>query len=332
MTGLTANKTYYLKYNIMSSKRAGDDGYAETGKLELATVVNGIPTPFTSQVTTFAPGENTSEWIAKILKFTPTYSNVRLTFSGTSSKGGVVNLDIGFNALTECLAGTEQVSLNATSLKAKCGKGADLTSLVEGVIGATVSIKWFVNPSHSGEAYNQPGAAGPGIYYAFKYHNVLDCYNTDNSTAKVIVNAGCFDLSPTISLNGLNFDSGTSRDFIVNVFETAGMATDTATIVRLTKASGFEITYENQSGISDVFGGTPNENSKWSFSENANFITAICNSPIQGVGKSALGFKIKRKTAMTSGLSQSLTAVIVGGASNEVDSSNNIAITKISNN
>ncbi|KQS26986.1 hypothetical protein [Dyadobacter sp. Leaf189] len=331
LTGLTANKTYYLKYSIMSSKRAGDAGYAESGKVELATVSNGIPTPFIDQSVTYIAGLNTSTWVTKVLKFTPPSSNVRLTFSAIGASG-FVNLDIGFNALTECLAGTDQVSLSAITMKTKCAKGADLTSLVQGNAGATVSIVWFKNATHTGEKYNQPNAAEPGTYYAFKYHDVLQCYNTDNSTAKVTVEPGCFDLSPSLDINGLSFSQGQSRDFVVNVFEVKGASTDTATIVKISKPGGFEITYPTQSGVSNVFGGKANENSNWIFSENVNFITAIRNSLIPASNSSVIGFTMKRKTGVGKGLTQNITAVIAGGASGENDSSNNTVITSVSTN
>ncbi|WP_031527359.1 hypothetical protein [Dyadobacter crusticola] len=332
LTGLVANKTYYLKYSIMSTKKSGDAGYPEWGKVELATVSNGIPTAFIDQTVTYIPGLNTSKWVTKVLKFTPPSSNVRLTFSAVGSNGGCVNLDIGFNALTECLAGTDQVSLSKTTTKTKCGKGADLTSLVQGNAGATVSVVWYKNATHTGDKYNQPSTAEPGIYYAFKYHDVLQCFNTDNSTAKVTVEPGCFDLSPSLDINGLNFSQGQSRDFVLNVYEVQGASTDTATVVRITKPSGFEITYPTQSGISNVLGGIANENSSWVFSENANFITAIRNAFIPSTGKSTIGFKIKRKTGIGSGLTQNITGVISGGASGEGDSSNNAVITSVSTN
>jgi hypothetical protein len=332
LTGLTPNKTYYLRYHIMSSKREDDPGYGDTGKLELASVLNGVPTPFTSQITTFTPGVNTGKWISKVLEFTPTSSNIRLTFSGASSTGGFVNLDIGFNALTECLTGTDQVSLSSNDVKTTCDAGANLTSLVQGSLASGVSIVWFTNPSHTGEKYSQPAAAVPGTYYAFKYHNLLDCYNTDLSTAKLTVEQGCYDLSPTVEINGLNFSVGTSRDFVVNVFEISGASTNNPTVFRITKPSAFEITYEAQSGISNVLGGRPNENSKWLFSENVNYITAICTSEISGAHKSTIGFKIKRKNGIPSGTTQNITAVIQGGSGNESDTSNNTAITSVSTN
>ncbi|CAG5068621.1 hypothetical protein DYBT9623_01353 [Dyadobacter sp. CECT 9623] len=332
LTGLTPNKKYYLKYNIMASKRASDAGYGETGKLELATLSGGVATPFTSQTTTFTAGVNTSKWISKVLEFTPTVSNVRLTFSGASSTGGFINLDIGFNALTECFAGTDQVTLDATSLKIICGTNTDLGALAQQPPGGAVSVVWFTNPTHSGEKLSNPEAAGIGIFYAFKYDNTLGCYNTNNSTAKVIVSSGCFDLSPTVAINWLNFNEGASRDFVVNVFETIGTSTDTVTTIRLTKPSGYEITYSGQSGISDVFGGIPNGNSEWTFPENANFITARKSTLIQGTQKAAVGFKIKRKNSTLSSLVQNLTAVVIGVASNESDTSNNAAIINISAN
>ncbi|WP_439556729.1 hypothetical protein [Dyadobacter sp.] len=503
LTGLMPNKTYYLRYHVMSSKRLTDAGYGEAATIELATVSNGVATPFTSQTTTFTPGVNTSKWIPKILKFTPSLSNVRLTFTGSSTVGGFVNLDIGFNALTECLAGTEQVSLSTASLEAKCAAGADLTTLVQSAIANNEEVVWFTNPNHTGAKYSDPKLAIPGVYYAFIYHKILECYNTDNSTAQVTVtgsqqvpistdkvtntcpfqfvdlnslftgslpngaslvwftndqhlgqpvsdvntvssgtyyafyhyqaqncfntdkstasvtvtinppvpvkstssqiicpktsinlvteffqglipqgaelrffsnathsgspisnlNVGagtyyafyyyaanncynqdlstakievtymnCADLSPTVAIGGVSFTPGAQRDFVVNLYEIKGGATTGTISLRITKPGGFTISYPLQSGTSNVPGGAANENSNWAFTENDNFITATSQSVISPNGKAVIGFAIKRKDGISSGVTQNINATILTGSGGDSNSANNTVITSVSTN
>jgi hypothetical protein len=502
LTGLQPFKTYYLRYNIMATKKQTGSSYPESGTLQLSIGATE------SQTTTFTPNVNTSKWIPKVLKFTTTQSTVRLTFSGSASQGGYVNLDIGFNAISEnplCPTTVAQVKLSGNSLVANCAAGVDLNSLINEVIPPNIEVMWFTNPSHSGFKFPQPTSASPGTYYAFKYsaeHNCFntdnssavvtvtgpaqpqvqlsstdvsntcpykyvdlnslftgsipsgaelkwftnsthtgnaiqdfntagtgtyyaffyfagsDCYNTDNSTSVVNVkidppvplkatssqiicpatssnlvldffggfippgaelkfftnpthtglplgntNVGegtyyafyyyaanncynqdvstakievsyqaCADLTTSLDIDGLSFAEQGGRDFVVNIFETRGTSTNGNISFRITKIGAFDITYPTTSGNSSVLGNVANENSKWSFSENANFITATSSSIIPGNGQAVIGFHLKRKSGISKGLTQNVTATILTNAGGDTDASNNSVITSVSTN
>jgi hypothetical protein len=62
---------------------------------------------------------------------------------------------------------------------------------------------------------------------------------------------------------------------VVNVFEKNNVQNVSGNITgfRITKISGFDITYSINTGTSNVLGGSTNSNSDWTFSENTNFIT-----------------------------------------------------------
>ncbi|MCE6987623.1 hypothetical protein [Dyadobacter sp. CY323] len=98
ITGLTPGQTFYLKYSVMASRTeySGGKEYGETATLQLSAGATE------SETTTFVPNENTSKWITKYLKFTPTATSAKLTFSGTGSSGGFVNLDIDDAAISRC--------------------------------------------------------------------------------------------------------------------------------------------------------------------------------------------------------------------------------------
>ncbi|NIJ53629.1 hypothetical protein [Dyadobacter arcticus] len=411
ITGLTPFKTYYLKYHIMSSKTSGT-GYGSQGKLALSQGATA------TDLTVFTPNVDTDVWIKKTLIFTPTSHTARLTFSGSSDVNGYVNLDIGFNALTECSAGTDQVNLSGNLLTTKCPSSIDanLMSLVDDVAPAGSTLVWFTNPTHSQQEFAFPTQAGTGTYYAFFYDDNTGCYNTSLSSSKITVttapqvsingnsltnvckesavnlnsmltgpipanatvawftngihsgnkveiptavssgtyyayyhyaNGNCYnqdfssskvevtikpcdpDLTPTIDINSLIFNANVSRDFVVNIYEINNLNTVGNISFRINKLGGFTISYPSESGVSNVFGGVTNNNSNWTFTENANYITASKSSAILGNGKSIIGFKIKRKGGIPAGTSQNIKATIVGGTGGDIKSSNNAVITSV---
>jgi hypothetical protein len=134
------------------------------------------------------------------------------------------------------------------------------------------------------------------------------------------------DLTPTLDIDGLSFSpTSTGRDFVVNVFEINNVLALNPITVRLPKLSAFTITYATTSGTSNVFGGIPNQNSNWSFTENASFITATAlpGVNIPANGGAVLGFTVARKPGIIDGTTQNLTPTITGLSGGEVKTNNN---------
>lgn len=140
--------------------------------------------------------------------------------------------------------------------------------------------------------------------------------------------AGIPNLTPTIDIDELSFVTGANRDFVVNVFEINGFAATGSIQVRIAKLSGFTITYPTASGSSNVFGGTPNENSNWTFTENTGFITATAKTgvSIAANGMAVLGFHVARKAATPANTIQYVSPTIVGGSGGETKTDDNGAI------
>jgi hypothetical protein len=146
------------------------------------------------------------------------------------------------------------------------------------------------------------------------------------------VGVGSFnsDLTPTLDIDDLSFSpTSTVRDFVVNVYEINGKAATNPMAVRLGKLSAFTITYPTTSSSSNVFGGTPNENSNWTFTENAGFITATAKPGviISANGGAILGFSIVRKPGIPDGTTQNLTSTIIGQSGGEIKTDNNAVVT-----
>jgi hypothetical protein len=141
------------------------------------------------------------------------------------------------------------------------------------------------------------------------------------------------DLTPSLDIDNLSFPiAGATRDFVVNVFEINGGTAVNPITVRLAKLSAFTITYPTESGTSNVYGGIANENSNWTFTENASYVIATAKPgvSIPANGAAVLGFTIARKTGVANGTVQSLTTTITGGSGGETNVSNNKAITALS--
>jgi hypothetical protein len=142
------------------------------------------------------------------------------------------------------------------------------------------------------------------------------------------------DLSPTISIDGLNFNPGGKRDFVVNIFEVNNVQTIGEITLRINKPPAFTITYSTNNSISNVFGGIQNQNGSWNFSENANFITVTSKAGVQiGPGNHAIiGFNIARKAGAGPGTTQNLSATLLAGTGGDGVSSNNQAIIVVATN
>lgn len=141
------------------------------------------------------------------------------------------------------------------------------------------------------------------------------------------------DLTPTNDIDGLNFtSSGANRDFVVNVYNISSGPTTAPVRVAISKLTAFDITYSTTSGNSNVFGGTANQNSDWTFTESGNFIIATSKTGIviKANGQSVIGFRISRKTGVASGTTQNITTSIASGTGGgETPNTNNTAITSI---
>jgi hypothetical protein len=140
------------------------------------------------------------------------------------------------------------------------------------------------------------------------------------------------DLTPTTDIDELSFfTDGTSRDFIVNLYEINNVDATGQISFRITKLSAFTITWPTTSTVSNVFGGTQNENGNWNITQNNSFITVTAKPgiTIPAGGQASIGFNITRKVGTPPGNSQNITATIIGGSGGEVNTTNNQVVTTV---
>jgi hypothetical protein len=202
------------------------------------------------------------------------------------------------------------------------------------------ALKWHTTPNRTDSSpISDPTKASAGTYYAFYVASASGCYTSEVSAAKVTVTINACqaevpDLTTGIDIDGLNFNDGAGRDFVVNLFEVAHAETSGTISFRVTKLGAFNITYPTVSGNSNVFGSTPNQNSNWSFTENASFITATLRPGliIDADDQATIGFNVSRKGGIPSKTTQNLTVTIVGGSGGETNSTNNKSVNNLSTN
>lgn len=224
----------------------------------------------------------------------------------------------------------------------------NLDALHTGVLPPLATLVWFTNNTHTGTAYATPTAATAGTYFAFYVDNTSgSCYSPASSAVTVTINTcggGTPDLTPSMDIDGISFLNGEGKDFVINIFEILNNPTIVAgqpVIFRLNRPSGWDITVPGitltgapQSGIagtSGVFGGTPNQNDKWLFSQNAGFITITLKPGefIPGGGSMQIGFRATRKAGTSNSTVQALTGTIINGAGGETEFSNNQVVTNL---
>lgn len=137
------------------------------------------------------------------------------------------------------------------------------------------------------------------------------------------------DLTPTIIMNDLNFNSvsaGSSRDFVVTINEINNVTTQGTVTFRLFKLSAFTIGYSATSGNSGVYPGVANSNGEWDFSETDSYITITskAGSVISANSNKVIGFSISRKAGVPTETRQNMTVSIVANSGGEQQSSNNL--------
>lgn len=230
-----------------------------------------------------------------------------------------------------------QISLSASNANIACPmQTADLTSFLPQPLSLPPNtvIEWFTSPDHTTGKVDNPAAVTTGTYYVFAHDLTYGCYNTNVSTSYINVTTPCAapELTVTLDIDGLNFNEGAERDFVINLHETAGFVTNGNVSFRISKIGAFDITYSTSSGVSSVFGGVNNTNGNWNFSEDDNFITASSNVVLPASSISVIGFKIKRKADKPAGITQNLTAVIVTNSGGEKNGYNNAVVTAVSTN
>ena len=210
-------------------------------------------------------------------------------------------------------------------------------------IGTDISVEEIIPDPSMALTLNPDGTVDlapltPGGIYTLTYR-ICETTNPANcDTAIVSVEVlETPDYTPTTDIDNLEFmESGTSRDFVINVFEIEGgdQIDGEDITVRISKMSAYTITYSEDDGISDVIGGVPNNNGDWDFEENTNFIIATLKSGlnINSMESSVLGFNITRKAGVPSNTEQNLTATILFNSGGEINNSNNIVQTTLTAN
>ncbi|TLU90071.1 hypothetical protein [Dyadobacter sediminis] len=195
VTGLTAGHVYTLSSEIMTARIGNFAGSPPTfgtyGADILIKVDDGLVTKHV-----LVPSD---DWTTFSVTWTATDTDAKISFVvplTSSLKAGPINIDVTQNAITDlCKAGLNQVTLQGNSVKATCPTNtADITTFVTGQAPPGTSVVWYRDPQHTpGKEVADPHNASGGQvgikYYAFYWDAGLNCFNTNNSVAEVVVEA-----------------------------------------------------------------------------------------------------------------------------------------------
>ncbi len=158
------------------------------------------------------------------------------------------------------------------------------------------------------------------------------------------------DIAPVVEIDNNLFTANQSVDFLVDILENGGGATNGAVTITIPKPSGWDIrvpaaaagtflTLPNAApgvlGVntsSNVSGGTLNTNANWRFYDDGNNIIAVSipGFVLPKSGFVQIGFNARRKAGTSTGTNQSLVINLSGGSDNSTG--NNGAVVGLSAN
>lgn len=187
ITGLIIGHPYEIIYRSMTSRYKINQIPQEiidyyflgfTIGLEGKSLASTLPPPFDS-------------WSdAKTLNFKATKSDEWLVVAPHPSPlaNTVLNFQVS-NIIDLCKSGIDEVVLNSTKITPVCPiKTGDLTSTFTGTIPQGAELVWYTTSTHDpGTWVADPTKAPAGTYYAFFFDGGNSCFNTNNSTAAVMV-------------------------------------------------------------------------------------------------------------------------------------------------
>lgn len=159
------------------------------------------------------------------------------------------------------------------------------------------TLHWYSNQGLTLPVNNNPvSPISSTTYYA-----VCKIGSCNSQAVSVTVNVCLPDISPTLNINNLEFLSdGGTRDFIVTLFEVNGGVAqpETSLSFKINKIEGYDITYSNTSGNSNIYDGVMNSNGDWNFTEDQTSITVTAKNGISipSKGFKIIGFNIKRRS------------------------------------
>lgn len=229
-----------------------------------------------------------------------------------------------------------QVPLKSNLVQIPCGgPTGDLTTMLNDPLAPVI---WLTTNDHQGIQVENPAAAPPGDYYAYYYDINRGGYALPPgafSTALVKVEnlTGVPDLGPTVNINSLIFPANGNKDFVVKIQNIKAENSSCSVFFKILKMPGFAITYSPDAGQSAVNGGIANNNDRWTFAEDNQYITVTSKYGIPENGYSYIGFKITRNANTPAGTKQNLNVTIpLPGGGGETNVGNNQTINWLTTN
>jgi hypothetical protein len=210
------------------------------------------------------------------------------------------------------------------------------------VNGGTPGPDLFVSTTGSNSVVTVPQSNAVLGTYKYTLLGVTDANNCAGTIPSPPANAATItivsqitNLSPAAFMDNINFTAGSvgvNRDFVVEIDEVAGAPTTGTITIRISKPSAFNISFNPVSGNSNVFGGTPNTNSDFTFADLGGFYQLTTTVPIGAFGFKIAGLMINRKPGIPSNTTQTISIQIVPGSGGDNTNGNNLNSLKVTAN
>jgi hypothetical protein len=156
--------------------------------------------------------------------------------------------------------------------------------------------------------------------------------NCSSVISSILVSAKSPDFMPTIDISSLVFTSiRFAKDFVINISEICGAASEGQVVFNIQKTSAFKISYDHNAITSNVNGGVSVHNNKWEITENPFWITMrLKDSVVIGAHTfSTIGFRATLNPNVPNKTMQTITATIVdrsGSDGNSLNNTNSITV------
>ncbi len=242
--------------------------------------------------------------------------------------------------IKEGTAGGSNVQL-ALQHNSPANEGSGYASATAQIVASPATSAWAA-------AVSTATIAAAGTVPNSMLHTVsgVNDFSTNTFFSKATANADVPDLTVSLAMNGLVFNTGAEKDCMMSIVENNEVDALSSTQqiqVRMSVPSNFDVTVPgitltstDQSGISGTTTTTstrPNENGNWLFKKSGSVIT-ITSKPgtnILAGAKASIGFHVVRKTTAIPS-AQNITLTVVDGSGGETMFDNNGAVVTVTAN
>jgi hypothetical protein len=195
-----------------------------------------------------------------------------------------------------------------------------------------VNVPEWLTLNPDGTVTIAPNTPAVEFNLEYKICEVGFSLNCSSVISSILVSAKSPDFMPTIDISSLVFTSiRSAKDFVINISEICGAASEGQVVFNIQKTSAFKISYDHNAITSNVNGGVSVHNNKWEITENPFWITMRLKDSvvIRANTFSTIGFRATLNPNVPNKTMQTITATIVdrsGADGNNLNNTSSITV------